>query len=184
MGKKIWLLGALVTGIACLIAAPVSAQTENVFPTPEQADMSYTIYGGAAFPISGNTNTESMPDLGITWYGPAGPGFGDMASLGLSVDWIPFERNDGENVNIVPFLVNYKQYGVIGNYRVSVNFGIGFLATTDEIPEMKLSSGANFGWTGGLGFDISNNVTFLAKFIGGSNPSDDGMVSFQLGYRF
>ena len=181
MGKKIRIWGAIIAGIACLIALPASAQQ---FPTPETMDLSYTIYGGAAFPISGNTNTKDMLDLGISWYGPAGSIFGDMSSLGLSVDWIPFERFDGESVNIVPFFVNYKQYGVIGNYRVSVNFGIGILATTSEIPEMRLNSGSNFGWNGGLGFDISNNVTFLARFIGGNNPSDDGICSVQLGYRF
>jgi len=180
MGKKIWLLGALVAGLACIMASPASAQ----FPTPEQGDLSYTFYAGAAFPLNGHTNTKSMADIGLSWYGPAGSVFGDMSSLGLSVDWIPFERNDGTAVNIVPFLLNYKQYGVIGNYRVSVNLGVGFLATTDCIPEMQLSSGANFGWTGGLGFDISNTLTFLTRFIGGSNPGNDGMATVQLGYRF
>lgn len=180
MRRMRWLTGIMLSILTCIMASPLLCQ----LPIPEQTDLSYTFFAGAAFPISGHTQTKSMPDIGLTWYGPAESIFGDNACFGLSVEWIPFQNDEGDTINIVPFFINYKQYGVIGNWRLSVNFGAGILATTDGIPELNLNSGSNFGWTGGVGVDISNNITLEAKFIGGNDPSNDGMAAVQLGYRF
>jgi len=155
------------------------------YPTPEKLGSNYTLSLGAAFPVS-----ENMPDkqasvaVGLSWYGPADWELGDNVVLGLSADWIPVERIDGKSVNIVPLLFNYKQYGIIGSWRVFVNLGLGVIGASDNIPVMKIDNGAQFGWTAGAGFDISNSLSGQARFIGGNNPGDDGLAIVTLGYRF
>ncbi len=180
MNSKGWLLAALAACMAAAAAGPANAQ----IMTPEEAGYNYSVTLGAALMVGNNLNDDSSPMIGFSWYGPAGPAFGNNAVFGLSADWLRVNRNDGSDVQMIPLLFNYRQYGVISNYRVFVNFGVGILATTDPIPEMQLEDGANFGWTGGLGLDISNSLFLQARFIGSSNPGDDGLVSVQLGLRF
>jgi len=174
----------LVIGIGAflLIMARVPAAAQ-VF-LPEETGLNYSITVGAALMVSENLRNESSPMVGVSWYDVAGANFGNNATFGISADWLQVERNDGTDVSIIPILFNYRQYGAISTYRVFVNFGVGILATTDGIPEMKLDDGSNFGWTGGLGVDVTNRFYFQSRFIGGKNPGDDGLVSVQLGYRF
>jgi len=169
-------------GAILLIAAQVPAAAQ-VF-SPEETGLNYSITVGAALMVSENLQDDSSPMIGVSWYELAGANFGNNATFGISADWLQVKRNDGTDVSIVPVLFNYRQYGAISNYRVFVNFGVGILAATDGVPEMKLDDGSNFGWTGGLGADITNRFYFQARFIGGKNPGDDGLVSVQLGYRF
>jgi len=174
---------AVIVGLSVvlLLARPAFAQT---VPTPEEMGLNYSINFGGAFLINSTSMHTTIPTVGFAYFDLAGENFGPTAVFGLTADWSQIERNDGKSVQVVPLLFNYRQYGFISNYRVFVTLGLGLLATTDSVPEMQLNTGANFAWTAGLGFDISNNLNLQGRFIGGQNPGDDGMASVTLGYRF
>ncbi len=172
--RFVWGVGAFLLFV---VQIPASAQ---VF-SPEDTGLNYSVTVGVALMVSENLKSESVPMVGASWYEVAGANFGSNATFGISADWLQVERSNGRDVNIIPMLFNYRQYGTISSYRIFVNFGVGILATTDAIPEMKLDNGSNFGWTAGLGADITNSFYFQARFIGSKN---DGLVSVQLGYRF
>lgn len=180
MESRGWLTSILMVGLVLCVAFPARAQ----FQTPEQLGFSYAVTAGAMIPVNKNANLDVSPTVGVSWYGEAGSDFGDGAAFGLSGDWTIIKRDDGKSVNVVPVLINYKRYGIIGAYRVFVNMGIGIIAATDSINAISINKGASFGWTGGLGFDISNNLFTQARFIGGQKPGEDGLVSIQAGYRF
>lgn len=158
--------------------------TQARFPIPEQLGLGYAINGGAAIALKSDLQRQASPMFGVSWFGPADSTFNNQAAIGLSIDWTPIERFDGKNVSYVPILFNYREYGDIGGYRVSVTLGVGVLGLSDDIPVMQLQKGASFGWSGGVGIDISNTLNGLFRFIGGENPGDDGLVTLQLGYRF
>lgn len=180
MRKKGALLWLSTVVIIFALGSAVHAQ----FPTPEDLGYEYSINAGVAFPINSDVNFDNTFIVGVSWYGAADNDFGNNAALGLSGDWTIVERFDGENVNLIPMMINYRQYGVIGGYRVFVNLGIGVIVATDDIPEMEIDDGANFGWTGGLGLDINNQLFTQFRFIGGENPGEDGLATVELGYRF
>lgn len=178
----LWKTGGMVTFLLTLIVGVSHAY--DGMPSPEDMGLGYNITAGAAFSVTGNTDNTTSPILGVAWYGPLDPTGGDMAALGLSADWIGIKRNDGEKISLIPILLNYKRSGLVGQYRVFVNLGLGIQVATDDIPEMRLDDGASFAWTGGIGIDITNNVFAVAKFIGGQHPGEDGLASISLGYRF
>ncbi|MCE5200419.1 MAG: hypothetical protein ABFD54_01125 [Armatimonadota bacterium] len=171
---------ALVLGLVFALASAAAAQ----LIIPEQTGLEYSFFAGAAVSVNDTLNSESSPTVGISWYGPNDTRLGTGSAIGLSADWIGIKRNDGVTVNLVPVFFNYKQYGIAMGYRLFTNFGVGILATDDNILEMKLDNGANFGWTGGFGIDITNELFGQFRFIGGKNPGDDGLATFQIGYRF
>ena len=177
MAKAILLSAVLLA----LVAVPALGQT---YPIPEDMGLNYSISFGASLLANGNMLHTRGPAIGFAFFDSAGEDFGQMAAFGLSADWTQIERSDGTNVQVVPLLFNYRQYAFISSYRVFANVGVGVLALSDSIAEMKLSSGVNFGWMGGLGFDVTNNLFVQARFIGGSDPGQDGMTFVQLGYRF
>ncbi|MGI6296439.1 MAG: hypothetical protein ACOX3G_10145 [Armatimonadota bacterium] len=172
----------LIFGLALVIVS--SGHAYDGFPTPEDMGLGYTFTGGVALMVNGDMSNNASPTFGVAWYGPLDETAGDMAALGLSADWIGLKRNDGKKVSLVPVFLNYKRSGLIGQYRVFVNLGLGIQVASDDVPVMKLDDGISFAWTGGLGFDITNSVYMQAKFIGGNNPGQDGLVSLDLGYRF
>lgn len=181
MFSKCWRFLIPAGGFFLLTALPSSAQE---YPTPEQTGLNYSFTAGVAFLIGENLVNTTSPHVGVSWFGPADPDLGTNGAIGLTGDWILVTRNDDEQVSVVPVLLSYRQYGAIGGWRVFVNFGLGIIASTDAIPEMQLGSGAEFGWSGGLGVDITNNLFFQGRFIGGADPGDDGMAAVALGYRF
>ena len=175
-----WLLWAAATLALCVLASPVRAQ----YPTPEGMGLNYTLTVGVAFLVGQNTNKGTVPTVGVSWYDTVTTDVAANAAVGLSGDWLQITRLNGNTVQMVPVMINYKQYATSGGYRIFVNLGAGVLALTQSIPEMQLNSTVNFGWTGGLGVDVSNNLFVQAKFIGGKNPGDDGFGSVGIGYRF
>ncbi len=182
MRRTIYIGIALICGLVLLSNGYAGAQE---IPTPEGMGLGYAIYAGAAFPVNSLVKTKSMVNVGVSWYGPISNNVGGQNSaLGLSVDWIPFTRSDGTQISLLPIMINYKAYAPLGGYRIFANFGAGVIGATASAPELDLSSNANFGWTGGFGVDITNNLFIQYRFIGGSNPGVDGLNSAQLGYRF
>lgn len=179
MEMKGWLAAALVVVLVAGFALCCEAQ----YASPEAMGLNYSVGIGGAVPI-GRVEQKFAPMVSAAWYGSTGEDFGGNAAIGLSVDWTLLSQSSGDDAHLVPVLFNYKQYGIIGNYRVFVNFGLGILALSESVPDMKLDSGANLGWSGGLGFDLSNNLFGQVRYIGGENPSDDGLIAGQLGYRF
>jgi hypothetical protein len=167
-------------GVFILAVMPSFAQ----YPTPEQQGQNYSITVGAVFLAGKNVIKNTAPTVGVSWFDSASDELGSNAAIGITGDWVLVERSDYKKVNLVPVLLNYRQYGAIGAWRVFVNLGLGVLATSDAIPEMRLGSGAAFGWSGGLGVDITRNLFFQGRFIGGKYPGDDGITAVQLGYRF
>ena len=186
MKIKGWLLLALTAGLLIMVV-PAMAQYDtpgNFFPIPEDYDLNYSLQVGNAFLVGNNVENDSRIIVGVSWFGPTGWRNCDMTALGISGDWIPVRRNDGTDVNLIPVMINYRKYGIMSPYRIFITLGAGILYTTDSITEMNLEKGSNFGWTGGIGIDLSNNLFGNFRFIGGKNPADDGIVSLQLGYRF
>lgn len=175
-----WLLVILCVSLIAALTGSASAQ----LITPEDMELNYSLAAGAGFFITDNLNSTTKLNLSFSWYDDAGYNFGNNSLAGMSLDWVQVERNDGCNVNLFPAFLNYRQYNIIGGYNVFVTFGIGTLIATDDIPEMQLDDGFNFGWTGGVGVDLSNNLFLQGRFIGGANPGDDGFVAVDVGWRF
>lgn len=176
------LIGILTAALALAFAG--AGYAYDAMPTPEDMGLNYSITAGAAFSVNSNVNNNARPTIGVAWFGAAAPAFGDMAAFGLSADWIGIQRNDGKNVSLVPLMFTYKRSGIISAYRVFVELGLGIRVASDGIPEMRTGDGTSFGWTGGLGLDLTNAIFAQARFIGGQYPGQDGLVSMQLGYRF
>jgi hypothetical protein len=172
-----------IAGILAVLVLLLGVQAAAQILTPEQMGLNYSVSAGVGLMANSIFDTNSVPSIGFGWYDTAGSVFGNNAAFGLTADWMLVKRNNGEDVNLVPLLFNYRQYGAISSYRVFATLGVGILATTDSIPEMGLEDGANLGWTVGVGLDITNNLFFQGRFIAGSDPGDDGVTSLQLGYR-
>jgi hypothetical protein len=180
VGLKKWLIGAVVVPAVVAPAGALHAQ----FPTAESMGLNYSITAGVAFLANRNMPNTTLPMIGLAWYDVAGDELGASAVIGVTADWTQIKRYDGKTVQYLPVMLNYRQYGIIGGYRVFVNLGAGVLAATDSISDMNIKNGATFGWTGGMGVDLTNNLYFQGRFIGGKSPGDDGLTSVQMGYRF
>jgi len=182
MGRTI-LPGLLALVLALAFAC--SGAAYDAIPTPEDMGLGYSFTAGAAIAVNNHVKNPNSPTVGVAWYGPMNESnFGDMAALGLSGDWIGIERADGENVNLIPILLNYKQSSILSSYRVFVNLGVGIRFASDNLPEMRIQDGSSFCWTAGAGIDLTNRLYGNFRFIGGQNPSDDGVAAIELGYRF
>jgi hypothetical protein len=179
MFPKLWRIAIPAGGLFIAALSSTLAQ----YPIPEQAGLNYSITAGVAFLTGTDVFNNTAPTIGVSWYGAVSENLGDNSAIGLTGDWILVQRQDND-VNLVPVFLNYRRYGAIGGWRVFVTFGLGILATTDSIPEMELGNGAAFGWTGGLGVDITNNLFFHGRFIAGQHPGNDGIATAELGYRF
>jgi hypothetical protein len=182
METKGRVFGLIAVGLVLALAG--AGYAYDAMPTPEDLGLNYSVTAGVVSSVNGNINNGIRPTIGLNWYGAAEGAFGDMAAFGLSAEWIGLQRNDGKTVNLVPLLFNYKKSGMVGGYRVFVILGLGIQVASESIPEMRLGNGASFAWTGGMGVDITNSIYAQAKFIGGQNPGQDGLVSIDLGYRF
>lgn len=175
------LLGVL---IACALMAAASAAGAQVI-TPENMGLNYSLSLGAAFPVNGDAADSAAPILGVSWFGPAGRELGEDAVFGLTVDWTPLSKaGSDDDVNVVPVLFNYGQYGRLAGYRVRTMLGLGVLLADDYIPEMKIDNGVQFGWQIGASVDLSNKLNLGVRFIAGQHPGDDGLVVGQVGFRF
>ncbi|MCX6344203.1 MAG: hypothetical protein NT018_03920 [Armatimonadetes bacterium] len=178
---KGWLFYTL---IAALVFTPICLWAEDII-VPEDTGTGYSFTAGVMFAINSNLpNNTARPLVGIAWFGPAGETFGDNSAIGLSAEWINYEKADGDSVSLFPLLLNLKIYGAASGWRLFTTLGAGILATSDEIPELGLNNGGNFGWTGKLGIDFTNEFFVQANFIASSDPSRDGFAGVQLGYRF
>jgi hypothetical protein len=183
MKTKAMLLSLLT--MLLFILAIGSGFAYDILPTPEDMELNYSFTFGAAIAVSENVKNDSSPTAGIAWYGPMNEAnFGDMAALGLTGDWIGIERFDGQNVNLIPILLNYKQSALISSYRVFVNLGVGIRFASDKLPEMRIQEGTDFCWTAGAGIDLTNRLYGNFRFIGGKYPGDDGLATIEVGYRF
>lgn len=183
MRTKGMLLGLLVM-LLSLTSVCVGFAYEAM-PTPEDMELNYSFTAGAAVAVNSNVRNRDSVTIGVGWYGPMDENnFGSMAALGLTFDWIGIERADGDNVNLIPVLLNYKQSAILSSYRVFVNLGVGIRYASDYIPQMRIEDGASFCWTAGAGIDLTNRLYGNFRFIGGQNPGDDGVVALALGYRF
>ena len=120
--------------------------------TPEGTGLGYAINAGAAFPVNSRANTDSMVTVGVSWYGPvSGDVRGQNSAIGLTADWMPYTRLiDGKQVESGSGNGHYKAYAPLGGYRIFANFGVGVIGATDAAPELDITDGANFGWTGGF----------------------------------
>lgn len=175
---------AIIAALLAMTAVACWGDFSNNYPTPEMDDLNYSINVGAALLVNSDMDNSESVAIGVSWFDAADRNFGQMATFGLSADWYQVERNNGDKVQVVPILFNYRQYGFISSYRVFAELGVGMIATTDGIPEMELDDGANFGWAGGIGLDINNNLFLHGRFIGGEHPDKDGAALLQIGYRF
>ncbi len=179
---KVWLFYVLIAAFALL---PVCLGAEEIL-IPENTGTGYSFTAGVMFAINNTDlpNNTARPLIGLAWYGQAGEIFGDNCAIGLSAEWMNVERPKGDMINLLPLLLNVKFYGAASGWRLSATLGAGVLISSDDVPEMELSEGGNFGWTGKLGIDFTNEFFAQANFIASSNPSKDGFAGVQLGYRF
>jgi hypothetical protein len=173
-----------IIALALVVACAGAVCAYNAMPTPEDMGLNYSISAGAAMSVNSKVNNGTRPTINFNWFGPAESAFGDNAAFGLSGDWIGLQRNDGQNVNLGLFTVNYKVSAILSSYRVFVVMGLGIRYSSDNVPEMRIGQGTQFGWDGGIGIDFTNNIFGQARFIAGQNPGQDGMTALELGYRF
>lgn len=183
MTIKGMLLSLLAIGLTLMLSRAGFAY--DAMPTPEDMGLGYSITAGAAIAVKNGVRNSNSPTVGVAWYGPMNEAnFGDMASLGLTGDWIGIKRADDQNVSLIPILLNYKQSAILSSYRVFVNLGVGIRFASDNLPEMRIEDGTSFCWTAGVGIDVTNRLFGNFRFIGGQNPGDDGLMGVELGYRF
>lgn len=151
---------------------------------PERMGMNYSVSAGVVIPV-GNLGVDAAPTVSFDWYGPAGEPFSINGCVGLSGEWVEVKRRNGECVQLAPVFLNYRQYWRWGCYNwFFVTLGAGTIIASQPITEMELTSWFNFGWTGGIGINFSDNWYGQARFIGGEDPSQDGWVTVSIGYRW
>ena len=173
-------LSLLAAAALLLVSAPLCAD----IPTPEEMELQYALTMGAGFPV-GDTRDSSTFIVGVSWYGSAGEFVQRNAAIGLSVDWMNLSRvSDGKEADIFPILLNWRQYSRVSNRRVFTNLGIGVTVSSDDLPEIEIDEGANFGWTVGAGVDITDRLFGQIRFVAGTSPGDDGIITTEIGFRF
>lgn len=173
--------------IASLALLPSCSQAQEVL-VPEALGDGYQFSVGAAVFINKHLKdtliSKDRPLLTFAWYGPTEETLGAASAIGMSVEWTSIQRLDGNEVNVIPVMLNYRAYGYAAGFRLWTNLGVGIIALSDHLPLLKLQNGGNFGWSVGFGVDITNEFYGQFRFIGSKNPSDDGLIGLQLGYRF
>lgn len=173
--------------IALLALLPQCSPAQEVL-VPEALGLGYQFSVGAAIFINKHLKdtiiSQNRPLLTLAWYGPTEETMGAASAIGMSAEWTSMERLDGNTVNVIPIMLNYRAYGYAAGFRLWTNLGVGIIALSDNLPLFGLQSGGNFGWSAGFGVDITNEFYGQARFIGSKNPKQDGMIGIQLGYRF
>lgn len=177
---RIWLTWITV----CALAAGLCCSAYATILLPEEAGRNYSISAGVAFPTNDSSARSSHLIVGVRWYGPAGVKLGQTAVFGLTVDWMPVRAVTGDDVNVAPVLFNYGRYTMLGERRLFLHGGVGIIAADDDIPELRIENGAQFGWNVGGSLELNDRFQAGMRFIAGGHPADDGFFVTELIYRF
>lgn len=188
----------LVILIAVLLSLAAAANAQYGPPAFDTEEPPWYIRAGAAFPL-GDTPDDVVPVVGLGYE----EGFSDNPGSfwGFSADYIPMKTEtvtlgigpggelivedvDSHTASLVPFLVYVKGQSVVGGYRMWGAAGIGTYWASRDVPEMQLDSGFNFAWSLQAGLDFSRQLFADVRYIAGSNPGDDGIITTELGWRF
>jgi hypothetical protein len=142
----------------------------------------------------GNADSDTTWIVGVGYQRPISGDFfdiGDATLFTASVDYYPVDvdnnddddNGDDDTVSVIPVLVGLRWYTPFAGYPIFFGVGVGARFATDDIDSLDLDT-VNFAWNAELGIDISRNFFGRLRFIGGTNPADDGIFTIELGYRF
>lgn len=179
--KYKWFLLAtmILTLIAC--AGVAHAQYDYYELGPDQTR--WNIHAGVGF-LSGDTRDDVTWVVGLEYEIPVGDVTRPDNYVTFGADYISIDTLTTGTESVIPILLGYRKYGQIGNSRAYFGVGIGTLWASDNIPELRIDDGFDFGWDVNAGFEFTNAVFLQARYIAGSHPTDDGVTTVEIGYRF
>jgi hypothetical protein len=150
----------------------------------QQGTDRWSFHAGAGW-LSGNIEETSTWIVGAELESSIG-GIGSTNTdcITLSADYYPIKTDTEGNKAIVPLLIGYRKYGVIGGYKAYFGLGAGGRYSSARIPELRIGKGVRFGWQLNTGVMLTPNIFLQARYLAGQHPKDDGMVAAELGYKF
>lgn len=143
----------------------------------------WNIHAGIGF-LSGETDDDTTWLVGIEHESPLGADGRTDSFLTLGVDYIPIDTLTTGTEQIVPVLVGYRRYGQLGGHRVFFGVAAGTRWASEDIPELEIEDGFEFEWGLNTGINFTEEFFGQLRYLAGSNPSDDGVFTVELGYRF
>jgi hypothetical protein len=137
-----------------------TAQAQFDYYDTEETAEPFSIHAGAGF-LSGDTDSSAVPIVGLQYEAPFSV---DRSSndnyITIGADYYSINTRTAGTVSIVPLLLGYEKYGIIGGYRVFVQVAAGTRWSSATIPELEIDKDFQFGWAVGLGVNITRS--FLA----------------------
>lgn len=181
--RKLWFIIPTVLGAVLALAANVQAQYGTYYDTG-QTRRPFNIHAGAAF-LTGKTNTSTTPIVGVEYEFPL---LIDRQSndefFTLDTDYMAIDTLTNGTVSVVPLLAGYRAYGIIGSYRGYFEISAGIRWASNNIPELQINDGAQFGWGLTAGINLTRSFFVQSRYLAGSHPNNDGVITAELGYRF
>ncbi|MEN6521930.1 MAG: hypothetical protein ABFD46_12370 [Armatimonadota bacterium] len=176
----------ILTVLACLfIAGSAGAQYEYYGEDYDIYNPRWSVHAGFVW-LSGDIEDDTSWLIGLDYESPVGAQYRDTVNdyFTVSFDYIPISTNTTGDESIIPLLIGFRKYGIIPPIKVYFGIGIGTRWASEDIPELQIDDGFDFAWSASIGFNFTPDFLGQARFIGGSEPDEDGVFSLELGYRF
>lgn len=179
---------ALIAGVLLLVC-PVQAQHDyygyDDFDSSTRAR--WNVHAGYVW-LNGETGDDNTWIIGFEYESPLGPYEGDYGIprnfITFGVDYYPVDTLADNTESVVPVLLGYRKYAVLSDYRIFFGIGIGTRWASDDIPELEIEDGFEFEWGINAGVNFSQDLFGMVRYLAGTNASEDGLFSLEVGYRF
>ncbi|MBI2844382.1 MAG: hypothetical protein HYX78_13370 [Armatimonadetes bacterium] len=181
MQKSVTLL--IVSAIAALLAVTAAQAQFDYYDVYDQPSR-WNIHAGIGF-LSGDIDEDTTWVVGVEHERPLGGEVDRTDSfLTLGVDWMPIDTNTTGTESVVPILIGYRRYTALGARRVYFGIAAGTRWASEDIPELDIKDGFEFEWGLNTGINFTPEFFGQLRYLAGSEPSDDGVFTIELGYRF
>lgn len=183
MRKLLIIVPVLLAAILALTTTAHAQYYDSYYET-EKDSKPFSVHLGAGF-LSGNTQADTVFIGGFDYQIPLTvSNTNNNNYFVMGVDYMPIGTFNNGTVSVIPIQLSVRSYGVMGGYRGYFQAGAGIRVASDDIPELRISSGAQFEWNAAIGVNITRSFFTQVRYLAGSNPSNDGVTCLELGYRF
>ncbi len=182
--RQIWLVLLALTAGLLIFTASAQAQYGYYGFDENVARPEWNIHAGIGF-FNGEAKNDTTGIVGIEHESPLSNEYlGQNSFFTLGADWYPVDTNSGDSESVVPLLIGYRKYGIFGGTNLYFGAAVGARWASGDIPELRIKDGFQFEWDVNVGVDITDAWFAQFRFLGGAHPSDDGLITIELAYRF